>query len=100
MPLTLLAAASSAGVFLVTAVASPVTPPPAAPAACPSATTVVSTASALTSALKAAKAGTHIQLQPGTYKGKFVLSASGTASAPIYVCGPTSAVLDAGSIKS
>ncbi len=67
---------------------------------CPAATTTVTTAAALTSALKAAKAGTHIQLQPGTYKGKFVLSSSGTAAAPIYVCGPTSAILDAGSTKS
>ena len=64
--------------------------------ACPSATTTVSTWKQLQSALGAAKAGTVIRMNPGTYSIPWGMSleARGTASSPIWVCGPRSAVLN------
>ncbi|MGC5169044.1 right-handed parallel beta-helix repeat-containing protein [Microbacterium sp. DT81.1] len=41
-----------------------------------------------------------IRLEPGTYEGGFKLTASGTTSNPIWVCGPRSAVVQAGSTSS
>lgn len=60
----------------------------------------VSTAAGLTAALSAASPGETILLAPGTYLGTFTASVSGTASAPITLCGPRSAVLDGGGIAS
>lgn len=54
----------------------------------------VADAAGLTSALAAAQPGTLIRLAPGSYRGNFVATASGTAAAPIVLCGPRSAVLD------
>jgi hypothetical protein len=47
--------------------------------------------------LSQAQPGQTILLAPGTYAGTFTASRSGTASAPITVCGPRDAVLDGGS---
>jgi hypothetical protein len=81
------------------AVAAPATDA-ASGSTCGTATATVSTASQLTSALKAAKPGSTIVLQDGTYRGRFTLAAAGTASRPITVCGGPGAVLDAGSTSS
>lgn len=63
------------------------------PAQCPAATTTVTNAVELTAALRAAGPGTSIHLAPGSYTGNFELTASGTASAPVWLCGPRDAVL-------
>ncbi|PRB09410.1 hemagglutinin protein [Microbacterium sp. MYb72] len=53
----------------------------------------VSTAAQLTSALAAATPGQTIRLAPGTYQGSFVATTPGTASAPITLTGPRTAVI-------
>jgi hypothetical protein len=77
---------------------------PAAPspgAACPTAgATTVSSADALSSALSSARPGEVIALAPGVYSGDFVASRSGTASAPITLCGSRNAVLQGESVRS
>lgn len=80
-------------------VATPVVPLVVAPAGCPPGTTV-SDPDQLQSALKGATAGDVILLAAGTYPGHFVATASGTADAPITLCGSRDAILDGGSIKS
>jgi hypothetical protein len=65
---------------------------------CPAATREVSDAKGLQEALSAAQPGDVISLADGTYSGKFVASASGTADKPIFLCGAEGAVLDGGSI--
>jgi hypothetical protein len=71
------------------------------PPACPSTGgSVVSSAAELAAALKSAAPGQTILLAPGTYSGHFVASTSGTQAQPIVLCGPRSAVLNGGSIKS
>jgi len=60
----------------------------------------VSTAAQLKQALTDAKAGDRIELAAGTYAGRFTATASGTANAPIRLCGPASAILDGGSSGS
>jgi hypothetical protein len=68
---------------------------------CPSgAKATVRTASALRQALVSAVPGSVIVLAPGVYTGHFVASAVGTATAPITLCGPASAILDGGSTHS
>lgn len=67
---------------------------------CPAATVRVSTSAGLTKALAAARPGTVIQLAAGTYTNGFELTASGTAAAPIWVCGPRTAVVQSGSPSS
>jgi hypothetical protein len=61
---------------------------------------LVSTARQLKDALKAASPGVSIVLAPGVYKGHFEGIASGTKARPVTLCGPRSAVLDGGSIKT
>ncbi|HEX5858451.1 MAG TPA: NosD domain-containing protein [Microbacterium sp.] len=68
--------------------------------ACPAATTTVATATQLTTALAAAKPGSVISLAPGTYRGGFQLTASGTAAQPIWICGPRTAVVVGTSVTS
>jgi hypothetical protein len=63
---------------------------------CPIATVNVDSSGALTAALKKAPAGSVISLAPGTYSGNFVATGSGTAAQPIFLCGPSTAVLDGG----
>lgn len=63
---------------------------------CPSATVSVSNAAELRAALKNSTAGTSIRLAPGMYAGAFSVSVQGKASAPLWICGPQSAVIDNG----
>jgi hypothetical protein len=65
---------------------------------CPAASTTVSTSVQLVEALAAAGPGTVIRLAPGAYTGNFELSASGTASEPVWLCGGRDAVLQTRSI--
>jgi hypothetical protein len=74
--------------------------PSAAGATCGKSGVKVATASQLSSALMAASPGETILLAPGTYSGHFKVTVSGTSSAPITLCGPRSAVIDGGGIKS
>ena len=67
---------------------------------CPTATTTVSTAAALVTALSKATAGTVIRMEPGTYTGQFKFSTSGTAAAPIWLCGPRTAIITNGSVST
>jgi hypothetical protein len=68
--------------------------------ACAKSGVKVATAGQLTTALSDARPGGAILLAPGTYAGNFEATVSGTASAPITLCGPRSAVIDGGGIKS
>lgn len=61
---------------------------------CPTATLRVGDADSLAAALKSARPGAVIQLDDATYVGEFVATESGTASAPIWLCGSSHAVLD------
>jgi hypothetical protein len=60
----------------------------------------VSDAFQLKTALKAARAGDVIVLAARTYAGQFVTSTSGTADAPITLCGAKESILDGGPIKT
>jgi hypothetical protein len=62
--------------------------------------TQVSSASDLRGALANARPGETIVLAPGTYQGDFQATVSGTAAAPITLCGPRGAVLQGDSVKS
>lgn len=76
------------------------TPPTSDASVCSApATTRVATADALQGALDAAGPGAVIELEPGTYVGHFVATASGTAERPVRLCGPADAVLDGGGQK-
>ena len=66
---------------------------------CPSSTVKVSSAISLASALRSAKPGTVIQLAAGSYSGQFEATTSGTSSNPIWLCGPSDAVLNGGDIS-
>ena len=63
---------------------------------CPSPDVVVTTAEELQDALDGAEPGQVIGIADGFYDGQFVASTSGTADAPITVCGGPDAVLDGG----
>ena len=76
-----------------------VPPAPIARFSCGTATVRVSTAEELTRALSRPTAGQVIWLADGTYPGKFVTTASGTAEAPIQLCGGRGAVIDGESVK-
>ena len=90
--------------FIVSAV--PSTAPSPAPisshryADCPAATVTVTTARELMAAVQQAAPGTVIKMAPGTYNEQIDMTANGTASNPIWVCGPRSAVVNAGSIQN
>ena len=62
-------------------------------ASCPAATKTVRTSAELRDAFATARAGDVIRLSPGTYADGFQLSASGTESQPIWVCGSRDSVL-------
>lgn len=69
----------------------------AASPGCPTTATrriAVTSAATLASALAGARAGDVIQMADGVYAAKFTASASGTASAPIALCGSRNAILD------
>ncbi|HEY0706482.1 MAG TPA: right-handed parallel beta-helix repeat-containing protein, partial [Polyangia bacterium] len=57
---------------------------------------MVTNANTLRTALAAATAGDMIQFAAGSYVGKFDLTASGTKAQPIVLCGPRTAIIDAG----
>lgn len=99
--LTMAAACGSGSAAARSPQASPTTPldqlSNAPPPGCPAGHTVYDT-DQLKTALASARPGTTILLSPGRYTGNFVGSASGTAEAPIIVCGTRDAVLDGGSI--
>jgi hypothetical protein len=65
----------------------PTTPPPSGPVI------DVSTAAQLGSAIAAVRPGQTIRLAAGTYNGAFLARTAGTASAPITLTGPASAVI-------
>ena len=68
-----------------------------ATSACPaSAAAPVSSSQDLKQALAGATPGQVIVLAPGQYQGHFTVARSGTAGAPITLCGPRGAVLDGG----
>ena len=58
----------------------------------------VTNADELTEALAGARPGTVIRMAPGTYAGRFVATASGSADRPITLCGGRDAVIDGGTI--
>lgn len=72
-------------------------PPVATTADCGTAgVTVVGDTAQLTAAIAAARPGSVIALQPGTYAGPVVVAGAGRDDAPITVCGPRDAVVDGG----
>ncbi len=78
---------------------TPPTPPtsPRRYASCPTATDTVSTRSELVIAIQNARPGTVIKLNPGKYAGRYdFVGRNGTQTAPIWMCGPRTAVLDGG----
>ena len=90
--------------FVVSAV--PSTAPTPAPisthryADCPAATVTVTTAKELMTAAAQAQPGTVIKMAPGTYNAQINMTVNGTASNPIWVCGPRTAVVNVGSIQN
>ena len=69
-------------------------------ASCGGATATVTNRAQLLAALAAARPGSVISLKPGTYPGKYHVTAVGTTAAPIAICGPRSAVIDGGNPKA
>lgn len=67
---------------------------------CPAATVTVSTARQLKAALADAGPGTVIRLRDGDYPGTFTARTSGTATAPVHLCGSRRAVLRGPSIST
>jgi hypothetical protein len=67
--------------------------PAADPVRCPAAVVEVGTSEQLRTVLHDAAPGTVIGLADGEYDGTFTTSASGTAQAPIWLCGGPGAVL-------
>jgi hypothetical protein len=65
---------------------------------CSEPTVRVGTAAELASALAAAGPGTVIRLADGVYPGAFTANRSGTAAAPVSLCGSPAAILDGGSV--
>ncbi len=91
--------AAAAALVVPAATAQAAVPAPAQ--ACTSSGAVqVTDAAGLGRALTAAVAGQVIILAPGTYAGTFTARAAGTATQPIVLCGPRTAVLDAGTIAT
>lgn len=68
----------------------------AGPACAPGAVEVGPTAEALQSAIDAARPGDALQLASTTYPGRFHVSTSGTAEAPIVLCGVRGSIIDGG----
>jgi hypothetical protein len=72
---------------------------PSPPAGCPAGGQTVTDAAGLEAALKTAAPGAAILLGDGAYAGHFVATASGSAAAPITLCGSRNAVLDGGDTR-
>ncbi|MCP3803791.1 hypothetical protein NLX83_31425 [Allokutzneria sp. A3M-2-11 16] len=86
-PAALLAASLVATALAVPAIAAPVDP---------TTDITVGTPQELAKALANAKPGATITLAPGAYEGEFVITAAGSAAAPITLTGPREAVLSNG----
>lgn len=93
--LAALALAAACAVALSGCAPASPAPVPSTPCA-PGAVAVGEGADALQAALDAAAPGTVLQLPPVVYSGRFRASASGTAEAPIVLCGSGATVLDGG----
>lgn len=61
---------------------------------CPTATVTVTNRTELVAALSDATAGSVIVLKPGHYAGEFSVTARGTAAAPVWICGPRTAIVE------
>jgi len=68
------------------------------PAGCAPDSEVVTDADGLRDALADAAPGAAVALAPGRYEGTFAATGSGTAEAPVRLCGGADAVLDGGSL--
>ncbi|MDP4509516.1 right-handed parallel beta-helix repeat-containing protein [Nonomuraea turcica] len=66
---------------------------------CPEATVTVRDAGELAAALEGVEPGAVIKLEPGVYAGRFVAATAGTEAEPIFVCGPSEAIIDGGGVK-
>ena len=88
------ASSRSAGVVFTRA--APALPDLPRYATCPDPTVEVGDTAALRAALDAAAPGTVIRLRPGRYQGQTNITVRGTAKAPVWVCGPRTAVFDGG----
>jgi Right handed beta helix region len=66
---------------------------------CPKGGKSVSNIAQLRKAVAAAKPGTVIRLKPGVYKGGIIVTKSGTAAKPIWICGSSRSVLDHSNIR-
>ena len=75
-------------------------PPTAGTIDCTVPSTAVTTADELTAALRAATPGAVITMAPGTYVGNFVATTSGSAEAPITLCGTPDSVLDGDDVEN
>ena len=67
---------------------------------CPTTGTTVSNITQLRAAVGAAKPGSVIRLASGVYRGGVPVTRSGTSTAPIWICGPRTAVLDNSNVAS
>ena len=67
---------------------------------CPAATVTVSNAKDLMSAVASAAPGAGIKMADGRYSGQLNLTAKGTASKPVWLCGSRGAVIDGGGITN
>jgi hypothetical protein len=85
--------APAAGPPAATRVPWPAGLPAAEPVTCPPATVEVRTGAELRTALRDPAPGTVIGLADGVYEGTFDASGSGTAEAPVWLCGGRDAVL-------
>lgn len=74
-------------------------PPVEGLVSCPAATVTVTDAQSLGAALGQAKPGDSIRMADGVYAEKFVATTAGTADKPIFLCGGSGAVIDAGGVK-
>ncbi|GGK17825.1 hypothetical protein GCM10010124_07990 [Pilimelia terevasa] len=72
--------------------ATPTADPPGA--ACPAPTRTARDAGDLQTAVDAARPGDSVRLADGVHPGRLVVRVSGTAAAPIHICGGPAAVLD------
>lgn len=63
-------------------------------ASCDEPTVRVASTAQLADALLSVQPGDTIVLEPGVYIGRFVATVTGTAEAPITLCGPAEAILD------
>jgi hypothetical protein len=74
-------------------------PGPAGDSSCPESTVEVDNSEELESALAGAQPGDVIHLAPGTYSGRFVMTADGEPDDPITLCGSPESILDGGDIE-